>query len=183
MKNLVVFLHGKGGDKTVHADFLKTFGIQEQADILTFNAPFSYKDGYLWFSKERKEGIRYANKQEFEHSIEFIMDKIKKTDIPLENIIVLGHSQGGCMAMALGLLYPFKKVIGICGDLPYDLTYQTGHVCQNIVWVEGGSDTYLSDDRKQSYQILNKKGIKFYYIKSPHTGHNQFSSDLLKEIQ
>ena len=181
-QNLLIYLHGKGADKNKHSEFVQNLAIQENADALAFNAPLLYKQGYSWFTSTIINDEKNVSQDDFDNSIEYIMNKVTNTAVDYKNIIICGHSQGAAMALAIGMLHPFKKVISICGDLAYNLNYQVGNPSKNIIWIEGAKDTYLTDYRKKSFSIIKDKNIDFHYILSTETQHDCFSPDLLQEI-
>lgn len=180
---LLVFLHGRADDKDAHHDFVSKLAMKYHAQVLALNAPFKDEDGYSWFAKEMIAGKQYADKAQLNHSIGVIMAAIHDHGYAPEDVMICGHSQGGCMAVTLAMRYPFKGVISICGDLPYHIDYVVEkHPCKHIVWVEGGSDTFLNAYRKVSHVILTDREIPFHYILSPETQHTTFSANLIAEI-
>ena len=153
---LFVFLHGKGSDKDAYSKQLKALANSISADFTSFNAPFfsSTKAGkFLWFNKDESSERRDAIKSEYLFALDYIKAKLNDLNHPFSDIVLIGHSQGGGMAVAVALEMNLKAAISICGDLPYNLEYQNKSQTP-IYWLEGKQDTYLNQDRKNSYKIF-----------------------------
>jgi phospholipase/carboxylesterase len=106
---LIIVLHGMG-------DSLKAFRrFNHELELLNFNflllnAPRKYRGGgFSWYTLEPKHrpGIRDSRQR-----LIALLDHLEQKGWPLENIFVLGHSQGGLLACDLGLHYP-KRLGGL----------------------------------------------------------------------
>lgn len=182
MRNILLFLHGKGATQNAHQDFVGALARRFDAELMTLNAPFAHKQGYSWFGKTNVGGEMHLNEASFEYSLGLIEQKILTLGVPLEQIIVCGHSQGGAMAIAMGLMLPLKKVISICGDIPFDVPSVVKMSAAEFVWVEGGQDIFLSSERKKSYQKLLGLGLNFCYLIDENTEHDCFSEGLVDKL-
>ena len=183
MKKLV-FLHGAGSDKNAYGELMKQVAKQFDAELFSFNAPYPHplKSGkFMWFNKFEQNNRRDAVIKDYYHSLEYIKNKILALGESLDNIILAGHSQGGGMAVHVGLELKLNKVISISGDLPYNIEYEKKENTP-IYWFEGQNDSYINRDRKDSYKILQKIGANLQYRILPNSTHNEFSADLLKQI-
>ena len=148
---LLVFLHGKGDDKNAYNKQMKNLATHFSADYVSFNAPFphlSKKDKFLWFNKIEQNKRKDAVKEEYLYSLNYIKENLQKLPHPLSDVILVGHSQGGGMAVHVGLELNLKAVFCICGDLPYNLKYENKSKTP-IYWFEGKEDTYINQDRKK----------------------------------
>ena len=176
----LVYLHGSGLDQTAYADVVKKVADYFKAEVYTFDAPIKHeKKGFKWFNKVECNGRRDAVKEDFENSVKFIKDKIKGLDVPNEEIILFGHSQGGAMAVAVGLELKLNKVIAVCADMPYNLSYpKSGQT--PIYWFECGKDGYINRERQKSYHLLPKARLKFQVL--PNSQHLNFGEELLKQL-
>lgn len=176
--NKLVFLHGSGADDNVYGDLWQDVARHFKAELITFNAPFAHpqKPGkYRWFDKFENNGRRDAVAAEYFYSLQYIKDKLQNIDENTENIILLGHSQGGGMAVHIGLEMPLKCAVSINGDLPYNISYKR-IVNTPIYWFESAKDTYINQERKDSYRLIQNRE-DFHYKQMPHSTHNDFAAD------
>ena len=183
MKKLV-FLHGSGSDKDAYGDLLKIVAHHFDAELLSFNAPFEHAEKamkYKWFNKVENNGRRDAVENEYIHSLQYIKKMLLSIDTDAQNIILLGHSQGGGMAVHIGLEMPLKCAISINGDLPYNMSYENISNTP-IYWFESEKDTYINQERKNSYSLI-KNINNLHYKKLPNSTHNDFSDDFIKVLQ
>ncbi len=95
------------------------------------------KDKFVWFNKVENNNRQEAIEEEYRHSVNFIEEKLQKLNYPLSDIVLIGHSQGGGMAVSVALELNLKCAISICGDLPYNLKY-ANKAETPIYWLEGG---------------------------------------------
>ncbi len=123
---LLVFLHGKGADKNAYNGQIRKAAENLSADVVSFNAPLPHpakKDKFVWFNKIENNNRQEAIEEEYRYSVNFIEEKLQKLNYPLSDIVLIGHSQGGGMAVSVALELNLKCAISICGDLPYNLKY------------------------------------------------------------
>ena len=183
MKKLV-FLHGSGANKDAYSNLMKIVAHHFNAKLLSFNAPFEHTEKamkYKWFNKIENGGRRDAVENEYAYSLQYIKKTLLSIDTNTKNIILLGHSQGGNMAVHVGLEIPLKCAISINGDLPYNITYENISNTP-IYWFESKKDTYINQERKNSYTLI-KNINNLYYKKLPNSTHNDFSDDFIKVLQ
>jgi phospholipase/carboxylesterase len=78
------------------------------------NAPDDYYGGYAWFDiyGDMLPGVRRSREQLFE-----LLDSLRDRGWPTEQTVIGGFSQGGLMALEVGLRYPhrFAGVLSISG--------------------------------------------------------------------
>lgn len=181
MKKLI-FLHGAGADKSAYSGLMQKIAQNFNVDLAVFNAPFPHptkKSKFVWFNKVEVNGRRDAVEEEYFYSLEFIKDKLKELNADLRDIILMGHSQGGGMAIHAGLELDLGAVISICGDLPYNIKYNN-HSVTPIYWLEGGKDSYINEQRKFSYKFLESVKADLHYKILPCSTLKDFEEDLLK---
>ena len=175
---ILVFLHGKGADKNAYNQQMKRLASYLSADYVSFNAPFCYlekKDKYLWFNKFEQNNRRDAIKEEYLYSLDYVKKELQKLPVLLSDVVLIGHSQGGGMAVDVGLRLNLKAVFSICGDLPYNLKYISESKTP-IYWLEGEDDTYINQERKDSYKILEKLGVDVHYRLVSNCTHMEINS-------
>ena len=182
MKKLV-FLHGSGSDKNAYSDLINEIAELCDADLITFNAPVKHPEKpnkYKWFNKYEKNGRRDAIIEDYTYSLEYIKEQLNNLHTNTKNIILIGHSQGGGMAVHVGLEMELSSVISISGDLPYNISYKKVTKTP-IYWLEGEKDTYINDNRKKSYQLIANNN-NFHFLTLKNSTHNDFKDDFLKVI-
>ena len=179
----LIFLHGSGSDKNAYHDLMNAVAGYYQADLITFNAPFKHPkktDKYTWFNKVENAGRRDAVPEEYAYSLRYIKEQLDYLQEDSQNIILLGHSQGGGMAVHVGLERELKCVISINGDLPYNLSYQK-RTNTPVYWFESGQDTYIDLNRKKSYQLI-ERNTNFHFLRLENSTHTDFKDDFLKAV-
>ncbi len=178
-KTVILFLHGAGGTKSSFAEFVADAAKFYDAEVVAFDAPIPFNDGFTYMRKDVIDGERVARESDYRDSMEFLKNKILGLGVAVENIILIGHSQGGQMAICLGMLFPFKKAISIVGDFPRAFTYELADdFCRDCVLIEGGNDTYITDSRKKSFEVLP---YKFPHFVAENVEHFAFNfSDIEK---
>lgn len=170
---LLVFLYGKGADRTSYSAQMKRLADNLSAVYISFDAPFKHptKAGkFVWFNKIEQNNRKDAVKEEYLFYLHYIKEKLQQLNCPLSDIVLIGHSQGGGMAVNVGLELNLKAVFSICGDMPYNLEYN--NISQTpIYWFEGKNDAYISQERKDSYKILQKLNVNLCYKKIDDCSH------------
>ena len=182
MKKLV-FLHGSGSDKNAYNELMLSIAQAFDADLISFNAPFEHPDKpnkYKWFNKFEKDGRCDAVVKDYTYSLQYIKERLNDLHTDTKNIILIGHSQGGGMAVHIGLEMELSSVISISGDLPYNISYKKVTKTP-IYWLEGGKDTYIDNNRKKSYQLITNNN-NFHFLTLKNSTHNDFKDDFLKVI-
>jgi len=182
MKKLV-FLHGSGSDKTAYSDLMHEIAKLCNAELITFNAPIKHPEKpnkYKWFNKFEKDGRRDAIVEEYIYSLQYIKEQLNNLHTDTKNIILIGHSQGGGMAVHIGLEVELASVISISGDLPYNISYKK-LTKTPIYWLEGEQDTYIDNNRKKSYQLIVNNN-NFHFLTLKNSTHNNFCDDFLQII-
>lgn len=175
---ILVFLHGKGADKSAYEAQMKSLAESLSAEYVSFNAPFGHADKpgkFVWFNKFEQHGRRDAVKEEYVFSLAYIKEKLQALKHPLSEVVLIGHSQGGGMAVNVGLELNLKAVFSICGDLPYNLEYEN-KAQTPIYWFEGQQDTYINQERKDSYKILQKINADLRYQVIKNCSHNEINA-------
>lgn len=184
MKKLV-FLHGGGADKNAYFETMQNIALKFNAELITFNAPFPHpnKNGkFIWFNKKEINGRRDAVEEDYFYSLGYIKNQLSKLKNDDDDIILIGHSQGGGLAVHVGLEMELGMVISICGDLPYNISYKNDSTTP-IYWCEGGKDTYIDDNRKKTHYFLKDIKANYFYQNFSNSTHNEFTEDLLNLIE
>ena len=97
---------------------------------------------------------------------------LAERNINYGDVIYLGHSQGGDMAIRAALKHGAKMVVVLGADIsdkfPLPEKIRTDF---SVIWVGAGHDDVLDESRRASYKILQKLGVKVTYIFSPDSTH------------
>lgn len=112
---LVVILHGWGANAQ-DLQYLVPGLALSNYHILLPNAPFAHPQvagGYMWYDLEREDYRGLAQSQHL------LMNWLKSLegliDVPLSSTIMMGFSQGGAMALDVGLHLPLAGLVSISG--------------------------------------------------------------------
>jgi phospholipase/carboxylesterase len=112
-QRLMVMLHGLG-DSIEGYRWLPEAMALPWLNYLLVNAPDDYFGGYSWFDypDNYKPGVQRSRKLLFE-----LLDALRPKGFPPEQITIGGFSQGGLLAIEIGLRYPHRLagVVGISG--------------------------------------------------------------------
>jgi len=112
-RRLMVMLHGLG-DSIEGYRWLPEAMALPWLNYLLVNAPDDYYGGYSWFDypDNYKPGVQRSRKLLFE-----LLDDLRAKGFPAEQITFGGFSQGGLLAIEIGLRYPHRLagVVGISG--------------------------------------------------------------------
>jgi phospholipase/carboxylesterase len=110
---LMVMLHGLG-DSVEGYRWLPEAMALPWLNYLLVNAPDDYYGGYSWFDypDNYQPGVLRSRKLLFE-----LLDDLRAKGFPAEQITFGGFSQGGLLAIEIGLRYPHRLagIVGISG--------------------------------------------------------------------
>ncbi|MBR6412728.1 MAG: alpha/beta fold hydrolase [Alphaproteobacteria bacterium] len=176
----LVFLHGSGSDESAYGELMLTLARFFNADLVCLRAPFKHPqktDKYTWFNKFEQNHRRDAVVDEYTYSLQYIKEHLNNLTTNPQDIILVGHSQGGGMAVHVGLEVNLACVISINGDLPYNFSYKNT-TNTPIYWFESKQDTYINTDRKQSYRLI-ENNKNFHLLTLDNSTHTDFTDDFL----
>ena len=150
-KKLLILLHGYGSD----GKDLEPIGshIKKNIPNLDFVSPNGLEtcsvnpSGYQWFhlSQERN----YVFSEDVQNAVDklyhgFIIEQIKLRGIKIEDVILCGFSQGGMLALAIGLSLPNKPLLAVSlSGLLLDKIDIVGKNQPNLLLLHGEDDTVL----------------------------------------
>lgn len=176
---MLIYIHSKSNDETSLRDVLDGF----DRPYYSFNAPFPYKNGYMWFDRDEKGE---ADKKMLAYSLEFILKKIKnlieKEKLKDEDITFIGHSQGGVMAVLVSEHIKASKIITLAADVFPGIDIKNKNIQSKIYWLEGENDTKLNENRKESVNRLIecKYNVEYSIVKGVE--HSKFPKIIVEEI-
>ena len=155
----------------------KLKGMYPKAKMVKLNPPYrkvsiyknkKYRAWYDYFSDYRlKEEC--IDTQQLIESRKNIHDKIMKESkyTNLNNIYLLGYSQGACMALDAGLTFHHKigGIIALKGHIP-SKTFESLSVKQNVLAAHGRSDKTIGFNvASKSYHNLANRGYNIEFLK------------------
>lgn len=108
---LCIVFHGKGDSYEAFREISREIGIPSY-DFLLLNGPMRFADGYKWMHDEprHERSLAILRDQLFE-----LLEELKAAGFRTENIVLLGHSQGGRVAADLVMHSPdrFKALVAV----------------------------------------------------------------------
>lgn len=169
-KKLLILLHGYGSD----GKDLEPIGshIKKNIPNLDFISPNGLEtctvnpSGYQWFhlSQERN----YEFNKDVKNAVEmvykgFITDQIELRGIGIEDVILCGFSQGGMLALAIGLSLPEKPLLVVSlSGLLLDKINIVGKDQPNLLLLHGEDDSVLPiDNYYKTINNLRQNDIKY----------------------
>jgi phospholipase/carboxylesterase len=184
---LMVMLHGLG-DSVEGYLWLPEAMQLPWMNYLLVNAPDEYFIGFSWFDFEGDTvpGVRRSSKMLFE-----LLDAQRAAGFPTEQTVIGGFSQGGLMAVEVGLRYPhrFAGVVSISGNVcePQKLVSKLSAVAlkQRLLITHGTLDPLLPfvTARKQ-VNVLKAAGlnIEWHELPKAHTIAGNDEMDIIRNF-
>jgi phospholipase/carboxylesterase len=180
-KKLLILFHGYGSDGK-DLEPIGTF-IKENIPNIDFISPNGFEIcnanslGFQWFhlSEDRQyifsEDVKSASIRAFQ---EFVIHQVKSRDIEVNDVILCGFSQGGMLALSIGLSMPDKPFLVIClSGLLLDNINISGKDQPNILILHGEDDNVLPIDYfNQTLNKLRKLDINFNYKSFKNLSHS-----------
>lgn len=108
---LCIVFHGKGDSLDAFLDIANEIGIPS-FDYLLLNGPMRFADGFKWIHDEPRHEMSLAILRDQLFSL---IEELKLAGFRTENMILLGHSQGGRVASDLVMNSPdrFRAVVAV----------------------------------------------------------------------
>jgi phospholipase/carboxylesterase len=168
-RKLLILLHGYGSD----GKDLEPIGsyIKKNIPSLDFISPNGLEicavnpSGYQWFHLSQERNYEFS--EDVQNSVEtlyhgFITEQIELRGIKIEDVILCGFSQGGMLALAIGLSLPAKPlmVVSLSGLL-LDKIDIVGKNQPNLLLLHGEDDSVLPiDNYYKTIDSLRQNDIK-----------------------
>ena len=108
---LCIVFHGKGNSYEAFRDISREIGIPTY-DFLLLNGPMRFADGFKWMHDEPRHETSLAIVRD---QLFALLEELKSAGFRTENIVLLGHSQGGRVAADLVMNSPdrFKALVAV----------------------------------------------------------------------
>jgi phospholipase/carboxylesterase len=177
---LLVALHGWGANARDLASLAPFFKLPDYQMVFP-NAPFPHyqvPEGRAWYALEQ-EG--YPGLPESRQILtDWLLSLEAATRIPLSQTVLAGFSQGGAMALDVGLSLPLAGLCSLSGYL-----HSSPQSCENappVLIVHGRQDAVVPRSlAQQAKQVLDALGVQLDY-REFDMGH-EISLEVLEAIQ
>lgn len=141
---LLVVLHGYGDREDIIAERYRDVAEEIGAIIVSLRAPHALSDG----------GYHWGDVEDADYVITSGIEQVSKSHrIAADRIILSGFSQGGFMALNVGMRHPdkFRGIIPIAGHYAEQLAKPTGAVSDpkpRVYLIVGSEDRVVESNRK-----------------------------------
>jgi phospholipase/carboxylesterase len=158
----IVALHGWGANAQDLASLAPYLNLPDY-QFLFPDAPFAHPhapQGKMWYDFDANQG--YAESRQL--LIEWLLSVESLTGVPLERTILSGFSQGGAMALDVGLNLPLAGLISLSGYLhPISKSSLNGSF-PPVLLVHGRQDTIVPLSlATQARDTLSDLGVQVQY--------------------
>ncbi|MDR2902287.1 MAG: hypothetical protein LBU87_04185 [Lactobacillales bacterium] len=184
-KKLMIFIPGVARQcDDPGYEVIRLLADQKGCDLVCFHGPFKTGGGWRFYNR-LKEAL--PQNAEFQKSMPLLFAQIEKEvqnrRLTFSDVLFCGHSQGGFLALYLALKLGAAGGISLCGYWPAELTVNPKWYTQmDLVWVEGGLDTYFEPAAKHSYQILQRAGCRIRHVVNAKTTHEILDKSILDDV-
>lgn len=158
---IIVCLHGSGSKAQALASMASALHLPDFHFIFP-NAPYpdpSAPGGKMWYDLKSQDhrGLTQS-RQRLTNWLKSLSDT---TGIPLESTILSGFSQGGAMALDVGLRLPLAGVVSLGGYLPTTAKPATKTAFPPVLMVQGRLDKIVTENEAQeARESLEAMGVK-----------------------
>lgn len=186
----IYLVHGYGSNKE---DLYSLGSFLQGFNIVSIEAPLTLgHSSYSWFSIYFDEdGVKDYNTDEYTQSLsllnDFVSDHKKKNNLSTENCYILGFSQGGAMALGLGLEYNtlVQKTV-LCSAVIHPKLHDLSKIIDhklNVLQIHGTVDMVVPHSLAVSGQKMMENHPKKINLKSKYyTDGHTINHDMLKDI-
>lgn len=115
----IFLLHGMGSNE--HDLVQLVAGFKEQCHIFSLQGPIKHSPGYAFFTiQEEGKPDRHVFDKIVVHLQRFILEAVEEFQLDIDNLFVVGFSQGAVLAQTLGLTMgiQLKGVVALSGYIP-----------------------------------------------------------------
>ena len=189
--SIIILLHGRGGNE--NSLFRYSPQLPKDAVIIAPRGPFELGNGaYAWYHVTEGGEAPEPDAKEAEKSrmilSDFIDQVAKKFKIPASRVYVMGFSQGGAMALSVGLTHPefVKGVVSMSGRVLDDVKKNLGNKEQlkhtSIFMGHGSHDKLLPVKfARENHEFLKTNKILVAYHEY-EIGH-EIGPDEMKDVK
>jgi phospholipase/carboxylesterase len=178
-----LLIHGWNGDENAMQIFFTDF--PDNVGLIAPRAPYpTNENGYTWASSITNWNIFQSSHRypldDLRNSADTLVANLKKwtrfLNCEVDTFYVAGFSQGGALALILGLFYPtiFTQVACLSGFLPDNIENELPQnliVKSSYLITHGSLDEIVPVEKaRETYQRLNKLGFQVDYCED-RIGH------------
>ena len=183
-QNAVFFLHGYGADGADLFDLSKPFSmVMPNAAFVSPDAPYDCAMspmGKEWFPIEKIPSGAFESSKDF---LKFLENECKSMSISLEQIVLIGFSQGAMMSLQTLLISPkkFAAIIAFSGGLSSENLQMSEDFLEDgkhkncktpILLVHGEQDDVVPfSSLKITEDLLSNIGFNVEKLSRPGLGH------------
>lgn len=190
---LIILLHGYGTNASDFESIGNFFSLTRKDARIVIPNGFELikEDSYKWFDLEDEDIRAWTQRIKLagdklatllDDQLAYI-NKSENKNLNYDNVIIAGFSQGGMMALHVGLKKNISKVICFSGFL-VDPSVILKNSRTNILFTHGENDTVLNINlMKNSTKILNKNGIAYEMYIEKNMQHEINQNCLLRAAQ
>lgn len=161
----IVCLHGSGSRARALASLGHALNLPDYLFLFP-DAPYpdpSVPGGKMWY--DLKSSDRQGLTQSRQQLTNWLKSLSDKTGIPLESTILSGFSQGGAMALDVGLTLPLAGLVSLSGYLPAKPKPTTGRALPPVLMVQGNRDKIVTkSEATEARDSLEALGVKVKYL-------------------
>ncbi len=162
---VIVCLHGSGSRAQSLVSLAHSLNLPDYLFLFP-NAPYpdpSVPGGRMWYD------LKSPNYQGLAHSRQLLTNWLKSlastTGIPLESTILSGFSQGGAMALDVGLTLPLAGLVSLSGYLPSKPKPTSGRALPPVLMVQGRLDRIVTKgEAREARESLEAMGATVKYL-------------------
>jgi phospholipase/carboxylesterase len=143
----IVTLHGYGGNE------VEVSGLADWLDatrpVLSPRGTIDEQGTYRWYGRFTGQQFDPVDIHErADELMEFLRYSAERYDFTLREVLVSGFSNGGAMAIALGVLYPqeIRQVAAFSGVLPFHTLPDTDLTSVQVWSSHGTTDMWVSEE-------------------------------------
>lgn len=157
---IIVCLHGSGSKAQALASMASALHLPDFQFIFP-NAPYpdpSVPGGKMWYDLKSQDHRGLT--QSRQRLTSWLKSLSNTTGIPLESTILSGFSQGGAMALDVGLRLPLAGVVSLGGYLPTQPSL-TKNTFPPVLMVQGRFDKVVTEfEAQEARESLEAIGVK-----------------------
>ena len=153
---LVVMLHGYSSNEADLFSFASL--IPDDYHVVSLQAPLFLGIGYAWFPIHFEENMeRWTSPEEAKQAVDYVTAFLayytKKNDVDVNNITLLGFSQGAMLSYSVGLVHPNVSAIAALSGYLDPRVVSFNNLNKKIYVSHGEQDMVVPYSSPRSFSI------------------------------